>query len=57
MEEELTYDTALNKAEQMIAELEQKEALSQTEYKQKAEQIKRLLDFCEQQLSTLNFKL
>ena len=46
----LTYDTAIKRVEQIIRELEQTEALSVATYKQKAQEAQQLLQFCESQL-------
>jgi len=46
----MNYDETIRKAEQLVNELEQAEALSMEVYKQKSAEVKRLLDLCEQQL-------
>ena len=46
----LTYDDAIKRVEQIIRELEQTEALSVATYKQKAQEAQQLLRFCESQL-------
>lgn len=50
MENNLTYDDAIKRVEQIIRELEQTEALSVATYKQKAQEAQQLLRFCESQL-------
>jgi len=49
----MSYDETIRKAEQIVKELEQAEALSMEVYKQKSAEVKHLLDLCEQQLTTL----
>lgn len=51
----MTYDEALKRVEEIVIELEQAKALSMDEYKIKATEAKRLLDFCEQQISGMNY--
>lgn len=46
----LTYDQAIKRVEQIVRELEQTEALSVSTYKQKALEAQDLLRFCEAQL-------
>lgn len=54
----MNYDENIQKAEAIVKELEQAEALSMEVYKQKAAQVKELLDQCEQQLTDMkNFEL
>lgn len=53
----LTYDQAIKRVEQIVSELEQTEALSITVYKQKAEEAKQLLNFCESQLREMENEL
>lgn len=48
----MTYDQAIERIEQIILELEQTEALSMDTYQSKAKEVKELLKFCQQQLST-----
>lgn len=43
----MSYDEALEKIESIVRELEGAEALSVSAYKEKAEQAKKLLDYCE----------
>ena len=50
MENNLTYDDAIKRVEQIVRELEQTEALSVATYKQKAQEAQQLLRFCESQL-------
>lgn len=49
----MTYDENIQKAEQLVKELEQADALSMDTYKTKAAEAKRLLDMCEQQLKKM----
>lgn len=46
-ESSMSYDEALIKIEGIVRELESAEALSVAVYKEKAEQAKQLLDYCE----------
>ncbi len=50
MENNITYDQAIKRVEEIVHELEQTEALSVSAYKQKAEEARQLLRFCESQL-------
>ncbi len=50
MANNLTYDQAIKRVEQIVRELEQTEALSVATYKQKALEAQDLLHFCESQL-------
>lgn len=49
----MNYDENIQKAEAIVKELEQAEALSMEVYKQKAAQVKELLDQCEHQLTDM----
>ncbi|MCQ2343024.1 MAG: hypothetical protein MJZ75_06020 [Paludibacteraceae bacterium] len=49
----MNYDETIQKAEAIVKELEQSEAISMEVYKQKAAEVKRLLDLCEQQLTDM----
>lgn len=51
----MTYDEAIQKAETLVVQLEQTQALSVTEYQTKATEIRQLLDFCESQLREMDF--
>lgn len=57
MKEDLTYDKAIARVQAIVQELEQTEALSVSEYKQKAQEAKRLLEFCEAQLRDMESAL
>lgn len=46
----MTYDQAIAQVEAIVKELEQTEALSMELYRQKADEAKKLLDFCMKQL-------
>jgi len=50
----MTYDEAVKQIEEIVKQLEQAEALSISEYKQKAEQARQLLSYCEQQVVQLD---
>ncbi|MCQ2346565.1 MAG: exodeoxyribonuclease VII small subunit [Paludibacteraceae bacterium] len=49
----MTYDEAIEQVETIVKSLEQAEAISVTEYKKKAQEAKKLLDFCEQQIGAM----
>ena len=53
----MSYDQAIKRIEQIVSELEKTEALSVTAYKQKAEEAKQLLNFCESQLREMENEL
>lgn len=46
----MTYDEAVLKAEEIVSSLERTEVLDMAVYREKAAEVKRLLDFCEAQL-------
>ena len=46
-----SYDQAIQRLEQIVADLEQSEALSMETYQAKANEAKQLLTFCQQQLT------
>ena len=50
----MNYDEAIQKAEAIIAELEQAEALSMEEYKKKAAEAAALLNHCKSLLTEMN---
>ena len=50
----LTYDEAIRKAEAIITQLEQAEALSMDEYKNKAAEATQLLKHCKSQIEGLS---
>ena len=52
-----TYDQAIQRIEQIVAELEQSEALSMETYQAKAKEAKELLTFCQQQLTDWEKKM
>ena len=52
-----SYDQAIQRLEQIVAELEQSEALSMETYQAKANEAKRLLTFCQQQLTDWEKKM
>ncbi len=47
MENTMTYDDAMKRVEALVQELEQAEALSMDIYQKKADEAKKLLDYCE----------
>lgn len=47
----MTYDEAMKRLEQLMQQLESGEALSMTEYKQKAGEVRELARFCREQLA------
>lgn len=53
----MNYDEALARIEAIVRELEQAEAISVTEYREKAAEAKRLLDYCEGQVVELENEL
>lgn len=57
MEGKTTYDEALKRLEAIVEELERGEALSMAEYKSKAAEAKKLLDYCQSQLTSLETDL
>jgi len=57
MANDLTYEQAMKRVEDIIHELEQTEALSVTVYKQKAKEAEELMRFCEEQLTSMEREL
>ena len=53
----MTYDEAIKRIEQIVAELEQSEALSMDTYQAKAKEAKELLIFCQTQLTDWEKKM
>jgi len=53
----MNYDQAIQKAEQIVLELEQAQALSMEEYKRKSNEVKQLLNGCEQELKKMETDL
>lgn len=49
----MTYDQAMARAEEVVRSLEQSDAISVAEYKQQADEAKRLLDYCESQIKQM----
>lgn len=49
----LTYDEAIRRAETLVQELQQTEALSVSTYQDKAKQVQQLLDFCQNELTNM----
>ena len=52
-----TYDQTIQKAEQLLLQLEQAGPIGAKEYHERAQAIKQLLDRCEQLLTKENFSL
>ncbi|MCR4664810.1 MAG: hypothetical protein K5660_05540 [Paludibacteraceae bacterium] len=52
----MTYDESIQKAEQLIVQLEQSGPIGAKEYHEKAQEIKELLDTCESELHKINFE-
>lgn len=46
----MTYDEAIKRIEQLVAELEQTKAISMDAYLAKAKEAKELIDFCQKEL-------
>ncbi|MCR5050333.1 MAG: exodeoxyribonuclease VII small subunit [Paludibacteraceae bacterium] len=57
MEKELSYDEAMKRAEALIAQLEQSEAISVDEYKRIAAEATALLNHCKQEIAQLEEQL
>ena len=53
----MTYDESIKRIEQIVAELEQFEALSMDVYQAKAKEAKELLLFCQKQLTDWESKM
>lgn len=53
----LTYDDAVRRLEEIVASLEEGQALSMEEFRHSAEEAKSLLDFCQAQLTSLETDL
>lgn len=49
----MTYDEALEKLSAIVGSLETEQALSMEEYKEKAKEAQQLINFCREQLTTL----
>lgn len=49
----MTYDEAIQRAETIIAHLEQAEAISMDEYKRQAKEATELLQFCKTQIENM----
>ena len=47
----MTYDEAIKRIEQLVAELEQTKAISMDAYLAKAKEAKELIDFCQKELT------
>lgn len=53
----MSYDEAIKRAEEIITQLEQAEALSMEEYKNKAAEATALLNYCKSQIESLSQEL
>lgn len=53
----LSYDAAMSRVEEIVKQLEQSEALSMQTYKQLADEAKRLLDYCKNEVVALKKEL
>lgn len=53
----MTYDQAIQQIEKIVTNLENTEAISVAEYKQKATEVKQLLDFCENEIKDIEKQL
>lgn len=51
----MTYDESIQRAEQLILQLEQAGPIGAKEYHEKAQEIKALLDECEKQLYQMDY--
>ncbi|MBQ7697818.1 MAG: hypothetical protein IJT35_04465 [Paludibacteraceae bacterium] len=51
----MSYDQAIQRAEQLIVQLEQAGPIGAEEYRLKAQEIKSLLDMCEEKLRDMNY--
>ncbi|MBR1808736.1 MAG: exodeoxyribonuclease VII small subunit [Paludibacteraceae bacterium] len=49
----MSYDEAIKRLEELVQSMEDGEALTIEEYKQKAKEAKELIQFCQQQLTGL----
>lgn len=57
MKNNLTYDEATARLEAIVHELEKNEAISLSDYKQKAEEAKELIAFCRDQLTHIETEI
>ncbi len=53
----MTYDDAIQQLNAIISEMENDEALSMEAYKAKAQEAKKLIAFCQKQLTTIESDL
>ena len=53
----MTYDEAIKRIEQLVAELEQTKAISMDAYLAKAKEAKELIDFCQKELTSWEKKM
>ena len=57
MANNMNYDQAIKRVQEIVSELEQTQALSVAVYKQKAQEAQQLLTFCEAQLCEMEAAL
>lgn len=53
----MTYDEAIKRLEDIVQSMQATEALSMEDYKNKAQEAKQLIQFCQKQLTTLETEL
>lgn len=53
----MTYDEAIKRIEQIVSELEQSDAVSMDTYQAKAKEAKKILTFCQRQLTDWETKM
>lgn len=53
----MTYDEAIQRLEDIVQSMQATEALSMEDYKNKAQEAKQLIQFCQKQLTTLETEL
>ncbi|MBR1928608.1 MAG: exodeoxyribonuclease VII small subunit [Paludibacteraceae bacterium] len=53
----MTYDEAIKKLDNIVISLENDDNISMDDYKKKASEAKKLIDFCRKQLSELDNEL
>lgn len=53
----MTYDEAIKRLEDIVQSMQTTEALSMEDYKNKVQEAKQLIQFCQKQLTTLETEL
>ena len=53
----MTYDEAIKRLEEIVQQMETDEALSMDDYRQKAKEAKKLIQFCRKQLTGMEKEL